>query len=87
MLLRFISENGEPCRLQLDGPDAEPPPLAEAVRAHLRDTSRPCSRSDLRQQLRVNNARLGEALSMLEQRGLVIRGPSGWDLTDLLDNS
>ena len=87
MLLRFVSGNGEPCRLQLDGLDTEPPPLAEAVRTQLRHLGQPCSRADLRQQLRVNNARLGEALSMLEQRGLVIRGPSGWDLTDLPDNS
>ncbi|HJM62053.1 MAG TPA: AAA family ATPase [Alphaproteobacteria bacterium] len=86
MLLRFVSENGQPCRLQLDGHEAEPPPLAEAVRAHLRDTGRPCSRTDLRQKLRVNNARLGEALSMLEQRALVVRRPSGWTLSDAPDD-
>lgn len=86
MLLRFVSENGQPCRLQLDEHDAEPPPLAEAVRARLRDTDRPCSRTDLRQQLRVNNTRLGEALSMLEQLGLVVRGPSGWSLTAAPDD-
>ncbi len=86
MLLRFVSGNGEPCRLQLDGHDSEPPPLAEAVRAHLRHVGQHCSRTDLRQQLRVNNARLGEALRMLEQRGLVVREPSGWTLTAASDN-
>lgn len=86
MLLRFVSENGQPCRLQLEGLDAEPPPLEEAVRAHLRLTGQPCSRADLRQQLRVNNARLGDALRRLEQRGLVVRGPNGWALTNAPDD-
>ena len=80
MLLRFVHGNGEPCRLELDGPDAEPPPLAEAVRAQLRLAGQPCSRAALRQQLSVNNARLGEVLRRLEERGLVLRGPNGWSL-------
>ena len=86
MLLRFVSGNGEPCRLELDGHDVEPPPLAEAVRTQLRHLGRPCSRADLRQQLRVNNARLGEALRMLEQSGLVVHGTSGWSLAAAPDN-
>jgi len=80
MLLRFVGGNGQPCRLQLDGHDTEPPPLAEAVRAQLRHAGQPCSRAALRQQLRVNNARLGEALRTLEKRRLVVRGPGGWTL-------
>jgi len=82
MRLRLMGGNGKPCRLQLDGVDDEPPPLAEAVRAQLRQAAQPCSRTTLRQRLRVNNARLGEALSTLEQRGLVVRGPDGWSLPD-----
>lgn len=80
MLLRLAGGHGEPCRLELDGLDAEPPPLAEAVRAHLRQAGVPCSRATLRRQLRVNNARLGEALSAMEERGLIVRGPEGWSL-------
>ena len=80
MLLQLAGGNGQPCRLQLEGPDAEPPPLAEAVRAQLRQAQEPCSRAALRQLLRVNNARLGEALSTLEERGLVVRGANGWTL-------
>jgi hypothetical protein len=80
MLLRLTGGNGEPCRLQLDGADTAPPPLAEAVRAQLRHVGGPCSRATLRQQLRVNNARLGDALRLLEQRGLVVRGSGGWSL-------
>jgi len=80
MLLRLVGGHGQPCRLQLDGHDHEPPPLAEAVRAHLHHTENPCSRATLRQQLRVNNARLGDALGSLEKRGLVVRTSGGWTL-------
>ncbi len=80
MLLRLMGGDGEPCRLQLDGQDVEPQPLAEAVRAQLRQVGQPCSRATLRQLLRVNNARLGEALRTLEQRALVVRGTGGWRL-------
>ncbi|MBI4505554.1 MAG: AAA family ATPase [Chloroflexi bacterium] len=85
MLLRLAGGHGEPCRLELDGLDAEPPPLAEAVRAHLRQAGMPCSRATLRRQLRVNNARLGEALGALQVRGLVLRGPAGWFLPAAAD--
>ena len=80
MLLHLAGGDGEPCRLQLDGADSEPPPLAEAVRDQLRQAHKPCSRAALRQLLRVNNARLGEALCTLEERGLVRRGSDGWTL-------
>lgn len=80
MLLRLAGGNGEPLRLQLEDRDTAPLPLAEAVRAALRHTGQPCSRAALRQQLRVNNARLGDTLCALEQRGLVIRRPDGWIL-------
>ena len=82
MSLHLVEDNSEPCRLQLDGVDTAPPPLAEAVRAQLRQAAQPCSRTTLRQRLRVNNARLGEALRTLEDRGLVVRGPGGWSLPD-----
>ena len=86
MLLHLAGGDDEPCRLQLDGVDTEPPPLAEAVRAALRHAQKPCSRAALRQQLRVNNARLGETLRSLEERGLVIRRNSGWTLPHEADN-
>ena len=86
MLLHLAGGDDEPCRLQLDGADTEPPPLDEAVRAALRHAPKPCSRAALRQQLRVNNARLGEALRTLEERGLVIRAHRGWSLPPEVDN-
>lgn len=80
MRLRLTGGNGQPCGLELDGVDDEPPPLAEAVRAYLRQVSQPCSRAQLRRQLRVNNTRLGDALGALQARGLVLHGPDGWAL-------
>jgi len=80
LMLRLAGGNGQPCRLTPDGPVTPPPPLAEALRDELRRAGHPLSRTALRQCLRVNNARLGDTLRSLEQRGLVVRGPNGWTL-------
>ena len=80
VLLRLVAGDGEPLRLLIDSSAATPPPLTEAIRRELRRSHQPISRTALRQQLRVNNARLGDALQTLEKRRLVIRGPGGWSL-------
>jgi len=80
LLLRLAGGNGQPCRLTPDGLDTQPQPIAEAVRTELRRAQHPMSRTALRQILCVNNARLGEALISLENKGLVVRGPDGWTL-------
>jgi hypothetical protein len=80
MLLRLAGGNGEPLRLVIDTDQPAPSPLTEALRTHLLRAGRPLSRTTLRQQLRVNNARLGEALHSLEQHQLIVRGPEGWSL-------
>lgn len=80
MRLCLAGGHQQPCRLQLDGDDTPPPPLAEAVRAALRHASTPCSQAALRRTLRVNNARLGQTLRFLQQRALVLRTPRGWTL-------
>lgn len=41
-------------------------------------THAPMTRSELRETLRVNNQRLGDALANLEQQHLIVRGDSGW---------
>jgi len=69
-----------PCRLELRRTEAAPLPLAEAVRAELRRAEAPLSRTALRRTLKVNNARLGETLLLLEARGLLTRSPGGWVL-------
>jgi AAA domain len=85
IMLHLAGGRDEPCRLELDAADAPPPPLADAVRRELRRSGNPLSKATLRKQLRVNNARLGETLQTLEDRGLVVHGPSGWILTDAAD--
>lgn len=70
--------------LRVEGDDQPPPPLAEAIREALREAAGPITRGALRTQLAVNNARLGEALVQLEQRGLVCREPRGWTLSEQL---
>jgi len=81
LLLRLAGGDGEPLRLRIDNDDhPAPSPLTEAVRTQLLRAGQPLSRTTLRQQLRVNNTRLGEALRSLEQRGLLVRSPEGWSL-------
>ncbi len=80
LLLRLVAGDAEPLRLLIDGNDSTPPPLGEAIRTELLRSNQPLSRTALRKQLRVNNARLGDALQNLEKRKLVLRGPTGWSL-------
>ena len=67
MLLRLADGKYESCRLELNGPDAAPPPLADAMRSEPSRASESLSRAALRTKLCVNNARLGEALQILEE--------------------
>lgn len=53
-------------------------PLTERILDQVRAGGGPLRRRDLRERLRVNNARLGEALSELERRGLLVQSPGGW---------
>jgi len=57
---------------------APSPALDERVRAAVAEASGPLTRTALREQLRVNNQRLGDALEGLAARGLVKRTPDGW---------
>lgn len=52
--------------------------LPSLVLSLLKDVERPLTRTEIRARLRVNNARLGQALSELEQRGEINRTKSGW---------
>jgi hypothetical protein len=62
------------------GPDQTPPdaPIAERLFDLMTSTSRPLTRVDLRQRLRVNNQRLGHALADLDAAGLITRSQQGW---------
>ncbi len=75
-LLRLIKDH--PAHLELVGEQAEAAPLVEALRLALLEASEPMTRTALRRRLRINNARLGEALQKLEARGLASRTQAGW---------
>ena len=77
VLLRLHGGGHQPLALRLDGHADAPPSLAEAVRATLQDAAGPLSRTALRQRLRVNNSRLGDALLELEHRRLAVRDRHG----------
>lgn len=55
--------------------------LSARVIEALQQTKSPRTRLALRQQLHVNNQRLGDALTLLENSGQIERGPNGWRLS------
>ncbi|MDT8442554.1 MAG: AAA family ATPase [Desulfuromonadales bacterium] len=54
--------------------------LADAVVQLLAATNRPLGRTTLRAQLKVNNQRLGDALTQLQQQNRLVRTGDGWQL-------
>jgi hypothetical protein len=52
--------------------------LSERALLVVQGAAKPISRKALRETLRVNNQRLGEALQMLKQQGAVVQTDSGW---------
>lgn len=55
-------------------------PLTQRVLDHLRLQDQPQTRTLIRAALRVQNERLGLALTSLQQQGLIHRTPQGWTL-------
>jgi len=80
VLLRLTGGGQQPLTLRLDGAPTAPLSLANMVLAALHQAPAPLSRTALRQRLRVNNSRLGDALHELQQRGLAVRDRHGWRL-------
>ena len=87
MTLRLVADDPERTHLAVaNEPGGEPRdggptrlPLPQAIlRALERRSPGACRRGDLREELRVNNARLGEALTELEKLALVERTDDGW---------
>jgi RecA-family ATPase len=72
---------GDPADAQSDRSplDAEAPTLARKILDALRASAVPMTRGMLRERLRVNNQRLGNALAELERREQVIRTGDGWN--------
>lgn len=78
--LVLVSGDEVPARLEVtpDDTQAAPPPLAEEVRRVIAAAQQPLTRTALRQRLKVNNERLGEALLRLERARQIQRTPAGW---------
>lgn len=53
-------------------------PLTERVRLALSQAEKPMTRTALRNELKVNNQKLGEALTELQNKGAVARSNDGW---------
>jgi hypothetical protein len=80
--LELVHDRGVPPHLELCAGSAQvrPSSLPGRVVEVLRDNE-PLTRSTLREILRVNNQRLGDALSELEREGRILRGRDGWRLS------
>lgn len=83
--LRLVSRpDGRQTHLELvDRPAAPVPPegsVEDRVMAQIGAASRPVTRQDLREGLRINNQRLGDVLVALERTGRITRTPTGWSL-------
>lgn len=86
--LRLASQaDGSQTHLEIvDGPpgSVERPEVSVSVEDRvlevLGSADRPVTRLQLRRRLRVNNQRLGEALSELEARSVAVRSQQGWGL-------
>lgn len=63
------------------------PSLTERALDALRAAQEPVSRAALRETLRVNNARLGDALSELQRLGRLCRTAQGWALPTAADRA
>lgn len=63
---------------ETDLPPPPPSPLAQQVRTLLAEASAPLSRAALRTALRVNNQRLGDALTQLKRQCAIERTAGGW---------
>lgn len=53
-------------------------PLSNRVLTLLNHTQSPMTRTSIRNQLKANNQRVGNALDVLNQQGLIMRGKEGW---------
>jgi hypothetical protein len=79
LLVRLVEQR--PLHLEIIDSVSTPPPLTHIVRQALLEAAEPLTRAALRQRLRVNNGRLGEALQFLEAQHLACRGANGWTVS------
>jgi len=82
--LRLVSrKDGSATHLAVvaDAPEARPEPIERRIDALLRAAGTPTLRKEIREQLRVNNHRLGEALERMERAGRVRHSAAGWEVS------
>lgn len=88
--LELVADANGSAHLEIIGPGfvdldcvvPPPPPLLHRIVAMLSAAKAPLRRGELRDQLGVNNQRLGDALTELEQAGRLARCAEGWSLRD-----
>lgn len=78
--------DGDAAHLEVQGdvPEDDTPKQPSLVTRLLRiiqSSDKPINRTELRQQLKVNNEKLGALLTTLQERGRIRRTPQGWELT------
>ncbi|BBO85037.1 hypothetical protein DSCO28_56030 [Desulfosarcina ovata subsp. sediminis] len=71
--------NGSATHLEIVTPlNADTTSLADRALVFLQHSSKPLTRTAIRNHLKVNNQRLGETLTELNRQGLVLQTPKGW---------
>lgn len=84
MTLALVSAaDGSATHLELEHKGAPPAgSLPERTLDLLQQSAQPVSRTSLRERLKVNNQRLGEALEILSQQGAIQRTSCGWTVSE-----
>lgn len=65
-------------RIVSDDPANEENPLSHRILRVLNHSQQPMTRTLIRERLKVNNQRVGQAIAELSQEGLVMRAKNGW---------
>jgi len=64
------------------GKTADPTPLTERIMTLIEYADKPLTRTSLREQLKVNNQHLGQTLTELDKRGLLLKTTKGWQMRE-----
>lgn len=77
----FLKLHDNPLHLAIEqAPTEQPLTLEQRIADALRGESTVLNRATLRETLKVNNLKLGQALTRLEQDGTLLRSEKGWSL-------
>jgi len=79
-VLLVSNEDGTATHLELGSCQQSESILSDRLMPLLTDAGKPLTRTSIREQLRVNNQKLGDTLTDLEEKGAVIRSVKGWSV-------